>query len=212
MIFGAHFLAGDLASTEVIDRRFVEPRHGTQRSGNEMQLVLNDEVGRSRISRIAAPEEARSLTAPRHGGELVGGRDHECRQPLVDRFVDRDDRQMTPPREIAAPVDAAHLQVFRVIGVGIEPEGMLAELRAAPGTSIQRQRRVARGIGFKTQGLGTCRVVRRVALPAHIVGCRGAAHPERVLYAEDRGLMPDHPVYQQHYSLGGLFALGQKRR
>ena len=27
-----------------------------------------------------------------------------------------------------------------------------------------------------------------------------------ILYAEDRGLMPDHPVYQQHYSLGGLFA------
>ncbi len=27
-----------------------------------------------------------------------------------------------------------------------------------------------------------------------------------VLYAEDRGLMPDHRVYQQHYSLGGLFA------
>ena len=27
-----------------------------------------------------------------------------------------------------------------------------------------------------------------------------------VLYAEDRGLMPNHPVYQQHYSLGGLFA------
>ena len=27
-----------------------------------------------------------------------------------------------------------------------------------------------------------------------------------VLYAEDRGLMPDHPVYQQHYSLGGMFA------
>ena len=26
-----------------------------------------------------------------------------------------------------------------------------------------------------------------------------------VLYAEDRGLMPDHRVYQQHYSLGGLF-------
>ena len=27
-----------------------------------------------------------------------------------------------------------------------------------------------------------------------------------VLYAEDRGLMPDRPVYQQHYSVGGLFA------
>ena len=27
-----------------------------------------------------------------------------------------------------------------------------------------------------------------------------------VLYTEDRGLMPDHPVYQQHYSLGGLFS------
>lgn len=26
-----------------------------------------------------------------------------------------------------------------------------------------------------------------------------------VLYAENRGLLPDHPVYQQHYSLGGLF-------
>lgn len=27
-----------------------------------------------------------------------------------------------------------------------------------------------------------------------------------ILYAEDRGLMPAHPVHQQHYSLGGLFA------
>ncbi|MCY4234374.1 MAG: hypothetical protein OXE59_11640 [Bacteroidetes bacterium] len=26
-----------------------------------------------------------------------------------------------------------------------------------------------------------------------------------ILYAEDRGLMPNHPVYQQHYSLSGLF-------
>ncbi len=27
-----------------------------------------------------------------------------------------------------------------------------------------------------------------------------------ILYAEDRGLMPDHRVYQQHYSLSGLFS------
>ena len=27
-----------------------------------------------------------------------------------------------------------------------------------------------------------------------------------LLYTEDRGMMPGHPVYQQHYSLGGLFA------
>ena len=27
-----------------------------------------------------------------------------------------------------------------------------------------------------------------------------------LLYTEDRGLMPAHPVYEQHYSLGGLFA------
>ena len=27
-----------------------------------------------------------------------------------------------------------------------------------------------------------------------------------ILYAEDRGLMSDHPVYQQNYSLGGLYA------
>ena len=27
-----------------------------------------------------------------------------------------------------------------------------------------------------------------------------------LLCTEDRGMMPDHPVYQQHYSLGGLFA------
>ena len=27
-----------------------------------------------------------------------------------------------------------------------------------------------------------------------------------ILYAEDRGLMSDHPVYQQYYSLGGLFS------
>ena len=27
-----------------------------------------------------------------------------------------------------------------------------------------------------------------------------------ILYAEDRGLMPDHPVYERHYSLRGLFS------
>ena len=32
------------------------------------------------------------------------------------------------------------------------------------------------------------------------------------LYAEDRGLMHDHPVYQQHYSLGGLFRPSARRR
>ena len=32
-----------------------------------------------------------------------------------------------------------------------------------------------------------------------------------VLYAEDRGLMPDHPIYQRHYSLGGLILEASRR-
>ena len=44
--------------------------------------------------------------------------------------------------------------------------------------------------------------------PAHLYGGLITALMRMVfvLYAEDRGLMPDHTVYQQHYSLGGLFA------
>ena len=44
--------------------------------------------------------------------------------------------------------------------------------------------------------------------PEHLYGGLITALMRMVfaLYAEDRGLMPDHPVYQQHYSLGGLFA------
>ena len=88
---------------------------------------------------------------------------------------------MTPSREVAAPIDAAHQQVFRVVGIRFQPEGILAELLATPGTTIQRQRWIARGIGRETQCLGACRVVGRLALPAHMVGRRGAAHPERDL-------------------------------
>ena len=44
--------------------------------------------------------------------------------------------------------------------------------------------------------------------PNHLYGGLIAALMRLVfiLYAEDRGLMSDHPVYQQHYSLGGLFS------
>ena len=58
----------------------------------------------------------------------------------------------------------------------------------------------ARGTGFVTD------LARRS--PEHLYGglITTLMRLVFVLYAEDRGLMPDHPVYQQHYSLSGLFA------
>ncbi len=58
-----------------------------------------------------------------------------------------------------------------------------------------------------TRGVGTVTELARRD-PDHLYGGLITTLMRLVfaLYAEDRGLMPDHSVYQQHYSLGGLFS------
>ena len=133
----AHGPAADAPRAQAVDRRLVETGHGAERPGNEMQLVLDDQVGRPRMVRVAAVEETRRLAGPRQRRELVGGRDHERGQAAVDRLVHRHDGQGALPGEVAVPVDAVDEQIGRLVGVRMQPERLPFERGAAPGALLQ---------------------------------------------------------------------------
>src|SRR5260370_115459 len=44
--FSPHTIAADAARGQLIDGRLVKSSHGAQRAGDQMQFVLNDEIGR----------------------------------------------------------------------------------------------------------------------------------------------------------------------
>ena len=103
---------------------------------------------------------------------------------------------------------------------GSDPEARLPallvksrEAQAEVSTRLSRQvlaalHELLRGIASAdARGAGTATELARHE-PDHLYGGLITTLMRLVfaLYAEDRGLMPDHPVYQQHYSLGGLFA------
>ena len=87
------------------------------------------------------------------------------------------------------------------------------EVQAEVSTKLSRQvlaalHELLRGfVSADARGEGTVAVLARRD-PEHLYGglITTLMRLVFILYAEDRGLMPDHPVYQQHYSLGGLFA------
>ena len=112
-IFGPNLLAVDLAAAQLVEGRLVQPDHRAQRPGDQVQLVLDDQVGRQRAAagqrlarvRLARAveavlvvalhpaEEAADLAGPGHRRELVHRGDQEARQPAVDRLVHGQDRQ-----------------------------------------------------------------------------------------------------------------------
>ena len=51
--FGSHGHAVDVPGTEVIDRGFIQPDEGSKRPTNEMQLVLNNQIGRSQEQMVS---------------------------------------------------------------------------------------------------------------------------------------------------------------
>ena len=112
-IFGRIFLPSDVPAAQFVQGRLVEAHDRAQRPGDQVQLVLDDQVRRQQpaagqrlaLGRLAwaveavlvvavhAAEERAHLAGPGHGGELVHRGDHKARQPAVDRLIDRQDRQ-----------------------------------------------------------------------------------------------------------------------
>ena len=132
-IFGRIFLPVALPTAQLVQGRLVQADHRSQRTGDQVQFVLDDQVGRQQPSagqRVApaglaraieavlvvpldAAEERPDLAGPGHGRELVHRGDQEARQPAIDRLIDRQDRQRLAAAEVAMAVDAVDAQVGR---------------------------------------------------------------------------------------------------
>ena len=87
-------------------------------------------------------EERARLTKPGQARELVDRRYQERRQASIDRFVHGQHRQRPVAGEIASRIGAADHHVLRRSVAGHTGEGVAAEWRAAPRTSLDRRRRL----------------------------------------------------------------------
>ena len=156
---GPYRAAVDLAHAERLDRRLVEAGHRAERTRDQVQLVLNHEVGRRQwrgkpraLARLRSPvetlrvdpvrttEQRSGLSDPRQRGELVHRRDQEGWEPPVDRLVHGHDWQRAVTREVALEVRADDAQFAGLIVVGQEREGVRLEARSAPGAILERNR------------------------------------------------------------------------
>ena len=99
---------------KLINRRFVQTRDRSKGTGNEVQFVLDDKIGRiqrpavaqwsafARLSRpieadaifetVNVPEESAGLTHPGQRCEFIDRSDQKRRKTPVDRLVDRKHR------------------------------------------------------------------------------------------------------------------------
>src|SRR5690242_3111950 len=75
------------------DYGLVVTDHGAQRAGNQMQLVLNNQVGRKRSPVRVEPEEASRFGIPRKQSKFVHRSDQERRTLFINRFIDDMKRQ-----------------------------------------------------------------------------------------------------------------------
>ena len=101
----------EMPLAERFNGRLVKADHRAERPGDQMQFVLDHQIGRrqrlaQRMARawcgravkpafvkpLRSPEQHARLPHPRQGGELVHSRYQERRQTPVERFVHRDNR------------------------------------------------------------------------------------------------------------------------
>ena len=114
-----------------------KPDHGSQRTGNQVKLILNDQVrwlqaiNRHFVAerRIAwsiesllvvpfnAAEERSHIPSPGQGRKLVHRCDHEARQTAIDWLIYRDDRKRNAPAELAIAVHAGNAEVSGMVAV-----------------------------------------------------------------------------------------------
>lgn len=155
------------SAAQKIHGRFIQSHHGSERPGDEMELVLHDEVGGQeplgqvlgtlRRATIRSAEEdvtlacrdlakeLSRLTAPRHHCKCVHGSDHEARQLAVDLIVHEHEGNaltMIGGTELALVVGTGHEhRVRRLVArfpAGHERQAARAELAPAPGAVRQR--------------------------------------------------------------------------
>jgi hypothetical protein len=174
--------AVDGAGREEVDRGLVEADHRAERAGDQVELVLDDQLGRiealrQRASALGrgvhhavdaqvvevggAAEQHAGLAAPRHHGELVDGGDQEVGELLVDLLVDEEDRQalarplLLGVEAIAAlAVDdgAGELGLAGLAVVVDQLDVVDLDVLAAPGAGGQRERRVGAAGGEVVEG------------------------------------------------------------
>ena len=154
-----HCAAGDLAHAERFDRRFIETGHRAEGTRNQVQLVLDHEVGRGerrseartlprlrspvepgRIGPVRPPEQRARRPDPRQRGELIHCRDHKRRQPPVERLIYGNDRERAVTRKVALEVRADDPQLAWLIIIGQEREGVRPEACPTPGAVFERNR------------------------------------------------------------------------
>lgn len=187
---------------QCIDRRLVDTGDRAQRPGDEVELVLDHEIGTGQarsaerralagiaraieavgIMAINQAEQRAGLAGPGERGELVHRGDEEAGEPAVDRLVHADDRQRVVASEVAGVVGAGDAEILRVAIVRYEANRIRREGGAAPGAFLDRDRCGMRaGVAFEPVGAGVRGLVAagpRVAAAAHAVGRGGAANPE----------------------------------
>lgn len=160
----------------------VEPRHRAQGPGDQVQLVLNDQLRRA----IAvASKESRAALLPGQPGELVDGGEQQGRRGLVKGGIDdvAGQSRIHAGAEVADGVGTPEAEVLRpCIVVAPRLEGA-----TAPGTGLQDQK--AGGAGALLDGL----IHRRLGI-RKVIWTRCAADPE----TEGDGLGPEfRPVPPQ---------------
>ena len=159
---GPHRAPVNLAHAQRLDRGLVEPGHRAERSRDQVQLVLDHEVGRRErrgearaLARLRGSIEARrvvplrpteqrpGLPDPRERCEFVDRRDQEGREPPVDRLVHGHDGERPVAREVAFEVRADDAQLARLVVVRQERERVRPEARPAPRAVLKRDRAMA---------------------------------------------------------------------
>ena len=178
--------------------RFVQADHGAERPGDQVQLVLDDEIGRRQrpveplsapalggsvkpgpVEALGAAEELAGLGHPGERRELVSGRNQEGGETAVDGLVHGQYRQRPVAAEVALEVRADDAKLLRTVVVGQEGEGVGLEPGPAPRTVLERDRGgVSPGVRPEPTGLGARRIAAFFSLVAHEVGRRGLADPE----------------------------------
>ena len=186
------------AHAQRFDGGFIQPHHGAERAGNQMQLVLDDEVRRRqrtvealflacirravealRIAALGAAEQLAGARLPRQGGELIDRGDEEGRQAAVNRLIHRQNGQGPFAAEVALEVGAGHPQLLGRIAVGPQLKGIRREFLAAPRAVLQGDGGgPAVGIGLELPGFGPRRIRALFAPLAHAVGRGRLAHPK----------------------------------
>src|SRR5262249_7609066 len=131
---GPHCTLGNLPHTQRLDRGLVESGHRTQRSRDQVEFVLDYEVGRrewrgkagglarfcgsieaGRVVSLRSAEQRTSLPDPRERCELVNRRDKKRGKPAVERLVHGDDGKRPVAREVTFEVRTDYPQLARLV-------------------------------------------------------------------------------------------------